>query len=382
METAVRTVFRPELVEPVSPPATTNPVRALTVTATYELSEAGRKALLLGGGDGRAVQHVEIQVPANRLHLVAVNGKGIARLKLRPRFELNREQRIVQIDASPIFDEPPTNEVLLRLAARNHQLERAFRAERTVNRAKQSEAEQSRNAEAALAFLRDHTQRAAAWPSPNPSRCYINTALGQIRFDVTTDDPQARDVVREALRRFRADLKAHAERRASAQAEYKGRHEARKLAVANWIAERGTADQKARHAAGLLPIREVVEAMTDQAFQALAAYPVYASDGLDHLQRHTRHWTGNPDLVIPPGEFLNFGGLAHAATPTQWARLQEFQAAVPDAEVRLHRRDYIWKRHPNVRILRHITLLVTKSEEAFTLRREYLMPGEEQPAIP
>src|SRR5262249_49349318 len=52
METAVRTVFRPELVEPVSPSTAPVPVRTLTVTATYELSEAGRKALLLAGGDG------------------------------------------------------------------------------------------------------------------------------------------------------------------------------------------------------------------------------------------------------------------------------------------------------------------------------------------
>src|SRR5262252_9373232 len=146
METAVRNVFRPELLEPPSP-AVVNPVRTLTVTATYQLSEAGRKALLLAGGDGRAVQRVELDVPSNRLHLVTVNGRGIARLKLQPRFEFNREQRIVQIDAAPVFDEPPSIEDLLRLATRNHQLERAFRAERTVERAKRAEADGARKSE-------------------------------------------------------------------------------------------------------------------------------------------------------------------------------------------------------------------------------------------
>ena len=138
METAVLNVFRPELVEPASP-VTVNPVRTLTVTATYELSEAGRKALLLAGGDGRAVQRVELELTSNRLHLATVNGHGVARLKLQPRFEFNREQRIIQIDAPPVFDAPPSIEGLLRLAARNHELERAFRAERTLERTKRAD---------------------------------------------------------------------------------------------------------------------------------------------------------------------------------------------------------------------------------------------------
>src|SRR5262245_49982423 len=214
METAVRNVFRPELVEPPSPTTTVNPVWTLTVTATYELSEAGRKALLLAGGDGRAVQRVDIEIPSNRLHLVTVNGHGIARLKLQPRFEFNREQRIIQIDAPPLFDEPPGIEDLLRLAARNHQLERAFRAERTLERTKRAEADGARKSEYALAFLRDQSQRAAVWPAPNGTRCYINTPMGQKRFDVNVDDGPTREVVREALRRFRGDVKAAGEGRA------------------------------------------------------------------------------------------------------------------------------------------------------------------------
>jgi hypothetical protein len=131
----------------------------------------------------------------------------------------------------------------------------------------------------------------------------------------------------------------------------------------------------------VLPIREVVEAIADKAFERLADRAVYKGDGYDHLQHHARQWTGNAELLIPAREFLNFGGLAHSATSAQWDRLQEFQAAVQGAEVRLHRREYIWKRHSGVPILRHFTILVTKQEGPFVLRREYLMPGEEQPSI-
>ena len=47
--------------------------RTFPVVATYHLSEEGRKASLLAGGDGRAVQEIKIQVPTNRFHLVSVD---------------------------------------------------------------------------------------------------------------------------------------------------------------------------------------------------------------------------------------------------------------------------------------------------------------------
>ena len=54
---------RQEFVTPVAT-ATIDANRTLTVTATYLLSEEGRKASLLAGGDGRAVQELTVQVPA------------------------------------------------------------------------------------------------------------------------------------------------------------------------------------------------------------------------------------------------------------------------------------------------------------------------------
>src|SRR5215211_1387238 len=108
--------------------------RALSVTATYLLSEAGRKASLLAGGDGRAVQQIALQVPANRLHLVSVDKQGVARLKLRPRFERDGERGVVRIDAAPVYDAPPTIDELYRAAAKNHELESAYYAQRVAQR--------------------------------------------------------------------------------------------------------------------------------------------------------------------------------------------------------------------------------------------------------
>src|SRR6187401_3383090 len=108
METVTR--FADRQAGSVSTASTPGPevARTLSATASYLLSEDGRKASLLAGGDGRAVQQIALQVPGNRLHLVSVDKQGIARLKLRPRFERDGERGLVRVDASPIYDAPPT----------------------------------------------------------------------------------------------------------------------------------------------------------------------------------------------------------------------------------------------------------------------------------
>ena len=98
--------------------------RTLMVTAVYHLSEEGRKASLLDGGDGRAVQEVKMSVPTHRFHLVSVDADGAARLKLQPRYVLDAEQNVRRSDGPPVYDVPPSPEDLLRDAARNHQLVR------------------------------------------------------------------------------------------------------------------------------------------------------------------------------------------------------------------------------------------------------------------
>ena len=149
---------------PAGAPAAT---KLLTVTATYLLSEDGRKASLLDGGDGKAVQQLSLQVPANRLHLVSVDAHGVARLKLRPQYRLDGDNGIVRVDAAPTYDAPPDVEELFREAARNHQLERAYHAERQAAKTKRREADHERRVAVAKAFLGDPSRRALAHPTPH-----------------------------------------------------------------------------------------------------------------------------------------------------------------------------------------------------------------------
>src|SRR5688500_4634444 len=102
MDTATVSVLRrPEPVSDATSPKG-DAGRKLTVKAVFTLSEGGRKASLLNGGDGRALQQLEVDVPTNRLHLVNVDGEGNAQLKLRPRYDVKPNGHVVQIDTPPV----------------------------------------------------------------------------------------------------------------------------------------------------------------------------------------------------------------------------------------------------------------------------------------
>src|SRR5690606_3080318 len=316
--------------------------RSLTVTAVYHLSEPGRKASLLQGGDGHTVQRLQVSIPANRLHLVAVNARGEARLKLSPRFEVDAAQRVRRIEEPPSYDAPPTLDQLFKDAARNHEMEHAYEAEHLSWRAKRREAEREWRNEVAAAFLADPAQRAMVHPSPSPSRCVIATSRGRVQFNAHEDPVPARDVPAEAHRRFRTDLQHARVQRQAQVADGLRVHEERKLAVADWVAAHGTPEQQARHAAGLLPMDEAIEAMADEAFASLADYPRYMRDGGLCLQAFLRQSPRYADAVVTPSDFTSNGRKATRASAAQWARLQEMQTAVPAATVALQVRELAW----------------------------------------
>ncbi len=375
MDTAARAAIRrPELVSPSFSSIPQDSPTALTVTAIYRLSEAGRKASLLAGGDGRAVQHVEVRVPSNRLHLVTVTARGVARLKLRPRFELDASERVRRIDEPPVYDAPPSVEELFKEAARNHELERAYRAELTASRAKRREAELAWRGQIAGGFLADPTQRAGVHPSPSPKRCFLVTPRGRVAFDVKIDEGPGRDVPPEAYRRFRADLQATRAHRQQEVQQGLEIHTQKKQAIAAWIEEHGTPDQKARQTAGLLPVDEAVEAMTDEVFDALADRPRYVHDGVARLQAFLRQFPDYASAVVTPLDLAAPGRRAISASRAQWALLQEMQAAVPDARAELHVRELIWRRDLKAPRLKFFTIVMTQKLGPVLLRREYAAP--------
>src|SRR5262245_6612857 len=275
---------RLEVVPTPSAPAVPGATKTLTVTATYLLSEEGRKASLLDGGDGKALQQLSLQVPANRLHLVSVDAQGVARLKLRPRYQLDGDRGIVRIDAAPTYDAPPDVEELFREAARNHQLERAYGAERQAAKIKRREGDQERRTAVARAFLSDPSKRAVTHPAPSAQRCVVETDQGRIFFDAKTDVSPARDVPAEAVRRFQADLRGRREQNLKVRANQLALHEEKKQFAAEWIAAHGSSDQQTRQAAGVLPIEEAIEAIAEHAFLVVADRRRYIPDAVSRVR--------------------------------------------------------------------------------------------------
>src|SRR5438067_249135 len=191
MDTAtVSVIRRPELVNTEGLPRT-DAVRTLTVKASFLLSESGRKASLLAGGDGRELQAIDVDVPVNRLHLVVVDPDGKARLKLRPRYEVRPDGRVVQITTAPVYDHPPTIDDLFLAAAKNHELERAFSAQGR-RRARSRTALREVRLQLAETFLATPEQRARIHPSPEPKRCWLDGPEGRVLFDADRDEGVAR----------------------------------------------------------------------------------------------------------------------------------------------------------------------------------------------
>ncbi len=347
--------------------------QTLTVAAVYQLTEVGRKASLLAGGDGKGVQRLMIQVPAARLHLVSVDLQGNARLKLQPRFD-RVDDGVIRREGPPSYDAPPTLDDLFREAAKNHELEHAFQADRSRSRDERREADRDRRSSLAHAFLGDSTQRALPHPAPTPRRCYLETPTGRVMFDSGSDVGPARDLPSEAYRRFRADLRVRKEQNLKTRADGLALHQEKLRVAAEWVTTHGTGDQRGRHAAGLLPLAEVIAALTDEAFASVNDLARYPLDGAERLQAHLRALTGRTDLTIAPSELRIVGLDATAATAAQWAMLRHLQSRLPDADVTLREHRLTWRREPTLPALSLHGVLATRQVGPFVLRREFAVP--------
>lgn len=364
------------------PVAVASPVASSTiaVVAAFRLSEAGRKASLLAGGNGKQSQVLTLALPTTRLHLVQVDGDGTARLRLRPQFHARPDQRIGRVDESPEYDAPPSPERLLQDAARNHQLEAAYRAQGTALRATREEASRTWRDALAVAFLADPERRALPHPSPTARRCVVPTERGRLTFDASRDRGAAREVPREAQRRFLADLQARRVRAAEAQDAFHVAHGEKQRLVHGWIAQHGSPDQRERLAAGVLPLEEGMADMASARFQALDHFQPYVMDGVARLQAHLRAHAAFAEATVAPDTLRVTTRELTTASAEQWAMLQQVRQAVPEAHVFLRERTLAWTVDLRAPRLRLVTVLAVIKDGPLTLRRECLLPEPAGPA--
>jgi hypothetical protein len=351
--------------------------RCFPVIAIYHLSEEGRKASLLAGGDGHAVQEVTVQLPTNRFHLVSVDAEGQPRLKLRPRYYLGIDQEVVRHDGSPTFDTVPTVDDLLREAARNHQLERAYRAERAERHRKRREAGFEAHQKLAEDFLADPTRRALEHPKPSRRKCSLATKSGrEAVFDAKRDIGVARQVPPEAYRRFCQDDRERREKGLEKRSRQLALHDDRRRFVAEWVAQHGTSDQRERYAQGMLPLNEVLGCVADAAFAAARDRPRYVRDGVNQLQDHLRQFSPDAAVVLAKEDLVIESANADEASESQWAFVRELQRSLPNTTVALRLQRLSSRRDPKAPPLTFFFALVTQQVGPFVLRREFVAPGK------
>ena len=193
-------------------------------------------------------------------------------------------------------------------------------------------------------------------------------------FNAKRDRGAARDVPLEAYRRFQADLRARRDRAQDDVATFHAVHAEKQRLVREWTSAHGTDDQRARLAAGVLPLEEIVEAMTAQAFAGVAQLPAYGRDGAARLQAHLRAVPAYADVVVATAALAVTTRYLTEASSAQWAVMQQVTAAVPDAQVFLRERVLSWTADPKAPRLRIVTVLGVMKVGPLTLRREFCIP--------
>lgn len=118
-------------------------------------------------------------------------------------------------------------------------------------------------------------------------------------------------------------------------------------------------------------MEKAIEAITDQAFAAIADCPLCSRDGAGRLQAHLRAFTEYAHAVICPADLHVVSTNAIKATAEQWAVVQSVQKALPGATVVLRSHRLNWKKQPQAPSLTMFGLLVTQKVGPFMLRREF-----------
>ena len=176
----------------------------------------------------------------------------------------------------------------------------------------------------------------------------------------------------EANRRFQADLRATQERRSEERTAQLALHEEKKRFIAKWISEHGSDEQKARQSAGVLPMVEAIEALTDHVFAPLGERPQYRHDGAKRLTAHLGQFPATTGVVVAQADMRVDSEHAQMATAEQWALVQECRSLLPAANVTLRRHRISFARDPTVPPVVLFAVLVTLAHGPFNLRREYL----------
>jgi hypothetical protein len=233
----------------------------------------------------------------------------------------------------------------------------------------------------ALEFLGDPNRRAVVYPPPSKRRCQVTTDRGPVHFDAKRDMGVARQVPLEAFRRFDNDVRISHGQGADQRSRNLARHALRQQMMHEWMALHGSCDQRERLSAGVLPLKEFVDALAEVTFRPLAHIPPYRADGAARMQEQLRQLPGRGDVVVCASDVSVVTRLLPTASAIQWSLVNEIRNLIPGAQVQLRERSLAWTRDTDAPKVRLVSALVTTRVGPVLLRREFHVP-DSAPDVP
>jgi hypothetical protein len=152
-------------------------------------------------------------------------------------------------------------------------------------------------------------------------------------------------------------------------------HEEKTRVIADWIAAHGTPEQRARQAAGALPMDEAIQAMIDDVFAPLSKYEQYEQyvhEGVDRVQPHfSSALLAQASATIGRGEIAVTSAPVARMTASQSALVQQIKILMPEATVVVRTHTMAWRRIPHLALTPSFGVLVTQRVGPFIFGREY-----------
>ena len=228
-----------------------NQQTAITARIQYELTEAGQKASIISGGNGKSEQIAEGAIEAADVELFSVLSNGKLLLCLTgqqsephdvPELVKIRRAQIRQIeeDKKAENEKKARDDVQLKLAFQK--FEQAY-----LN---------------GSSILCHQSNNVRLYPNHGEVKIHLN-------YKIKKDFRLSNEVFEENNRRIAKSAARREKEEAEKDAETARCESGKQQQIADWVAEHGDANQKERFAANLFPREEAVEAMKNLAFAIL-----------------------------------------------------------------------------------------------------------------
>jgi hypothetical protein len=298
-------------------------------TFEYLLTQAGQRASLLAGGDGKSTQRVEGKISLADAEALGIEFKDgdLERRKYYVRtgdvekYQNGKERTYAQKDnvygdfVKARYDEPQTFESLLTDSLRFIEEQN-----QTIGRLKEEWATVER-----LYF--ENSPEIEARKNRNYN--YPEIVWNDKVFEFSSNHlPVYQEFKRREQEKITARETAEREKKEQEAREKAEREAAKVQFIAAWVAEKGSDNQQERHAASLLPRDEVLEVIKIEAFAALSEFAEYEKitfgevRGLCDERCACNYETCKIDCSAED---------ADAVSASEWDQIKAMKAILPDA---------------------------------------------------